>query len=329
MAPDEPAGAGAPPEGGELDSQRWAIQRRIDDVFVKLGEKFGDLTGRVVVQVKPETTFAQIGGLREAKSIVRSFATALTEPELYRKWGITPPKGVLLYGPPGTGKSLLARAFATETGSVFFHLKLMNLTSKFGPTTGEVLQEILAVAKEQGKGVLFLDEANALSLEHLLPPAQAREASARLVAALCEKLDSLEDFSRMFTIGSTSRTDSVDASLVAPGRLDRLVEVTLPDGPDQQEILEMARKRAEGNAGRPLFGDIDYRSVLPPMGGISGAELSEIIRRALEQKVHAAGQGLDPGHGTGLVTTQDLLQQIDRYRRTREMVEKIRYGQYL
>ena len=325
MATDEPTAPGAPSADGNLDSQQWAIQRRIDDVFAKLGEKFGDLTGRIVVKIKPDTTFAQIGGLREAKSIVRSFATVLTDPELYRKWGITPPKGVLLYGPPGTGKSLLARALATETGSVFYHLKLMNVTSKFGPNSGELLQEILAVAKEQGKGVLFLDEINALSLEHLLPPAQARESSARLVAALCEKLDDLDDFSQTIAVGSTSRTDLVDASLVAPGRLDRLVEVTLPDGADQQEILEMARKRAEGNAGRPLFAEIDYRSVLPPMGGMSGAELSEIIRRALEQKVHAAGQG----HDNGLVTTHDLLQQIDRYRRTREMVEKIRYGQYL
>src|SRR6266702_4810731 len=187
MAANEPAAPGAPSADGNLDSQQWAIQRRIDDVFAKLGEKFGDLAGRVVVRIKPNTTFAQIGGLREAKSIVRSFATALTDPELYRKWGITPPKGVLLYGPPGTGKSLLARALATETGAVFYHLKLMNLTSKFGP----------------------------------------------------------------------------------------------------------------------------------PRGGMSGAELSEIIRRALEQKVHAAGQG----HDNGLVTTQDLLQQIDRYRRTREIVE--------
>src|SRR5712692_10108815 len=325
MAQDESTGAGAPSESGDLDSHQWAIQRRIDDVFAKLGEKFGDLTGRVVVRIKPETTFAQIGGLREAKSIVRSFATALTDPELYRKWGITPPKGVLLYGPPGTGKSLLARALATETGSVFYHLKLMNLTSKFGPNTGELLQEILAVAKEQGKGVLFLDEANALSLEHLLPPAQAREASARLVAALCERLDGLEDFSRIIVVGSTSRTDSVDSSLVAPGRLDRLVEVMLPDGVAQQEILELTRRRTEAAAGRPLFADLDYRSVLPPMGGMSGAEISEIARRALEQKVHAAGQGQDPG----LVTTHDILQQIDAYRRIREMVEKIRYGQYL
>ena len=54
----------------------------------------------------------------------------------------------------------------------------------------------------------------------------------------------------MVVVGSTSRTDSVDSSLVAPGRLDRLVEVPLPDGPAQQEILELARQRAEAAAGR-------------------------------------------------------------------------------
>jgi ATP-dependent 26S proteasome regulatory subunit len=294
-------------------------------VFAKLGEKFGDLTGRVEVKVKPDTSFGQIGGLAEAKIAVRGFVTALTDPELYKRWGITPPKGVLIYGPPGTGKSLLARALATEAGAVFYHLKLINLTSKFGPNTGELIQEILGVAKEQGRGVVFLDEADALSLEHLLPAGQAREASARLVAALCEKLDGLEDFSRLFVVAATHRTDSVDPSLVGAGRLDRLVEVTLPDGPAQQEILELVRAQAEQAAGRRLVADLEYGSVLPPMGGMSGADIAEVLRRALEQKVHAVGQGRD----NGLVTTQDLLQQIDAYRRIRVVVEKIRYGQYL
>jgi ATP-dependent 26S proteasome regulatory subunit len=308
-----------------LESQQWAVQRRIEDVFAKLGEKFGDLTGRVEVKVKPDTSFDQIGGLQDAKVMVKSFITALTDPELYRTWGITPPKGMLIYGPRGTGKSLLARALATEAGAIFYHLKLMNLTTKFGPNTGELIQEILGVAKDQGRGVVYLAEADALSLEHLLPAGQAREASARLVAALCEKLDGLEPFSRLVAIAATNRTDSVDPSLVAPGRLDHLVEVALPDGPAQQEILELSRARAEQAAGRRLMADLDYRSVLPPMGGMCGAEIADVLRRALEQKVHRAGQGRDEG----LVTTQDLLQQIDAYRRLRAVVEKIRYGQYL
>ncbi len=324
MAPDPARSSGEPP-GQDLEGQQWAIQRRLEDVFAKLGEKFGDLTGRVEVRVRPDTSFSQIGGLAEAKVAVRGFVTALSDPELYKNWGITPPKGVLIYGPPGTGKSLLARALATEAGAVFYDLKLINLTSKFGPNTGELIQEVLTVAKEQGRGVVFLDEADALSLEHLLPAGQAREASARLVAALCEKLDGLEPFSRLVVVAATNRTDSVDPSLVAAGRLDRLVEVTLPDGPAQQEILELVRAQAERAAGRRLVADLDYGSVLPPMGGMSGADIAEVLRRALEQKVHAVGQGRD----NGLVTTQDLLQQIDAYRRIRAVVEKIRYGQYL
>jgi ATP-dependent 26S proteasome regulatory subunit len=307
------------------DDLQWALQRRLEDVFAKLGEKFGDLTGRIETEIHPDVSFDEVGGLEAAKEMLRGFALALTSPESYARWGIAPPKGLLLYGSPGTGKSKLARALATTAGAIFYHVKLLNLTSKFGANTGELLQEILRIAGGEGKAVLFLDEAEALSLEHLLPPPAAREASARLVAALCEKLDALPPGSRVLVIGATSRTDAIDAELVAPGRLDHLVEVPLPDAEAQREIMELIRARTERNAGRPLFEAIDYRKVLPVMGGMSGADISEIIRRALEEKVHHSGDGAEPG----LVSTENLLVSIDGYKRVRGVVEKIRYGQYL
>ena len=325
MGPESPRDGAPLALPADVEGQQWAIQRRLGEIFTKLGEKLAELTGRVDVLVKPETAFSDIGGLAEAKSLVRSFLTALTDPELYRKWGITPPKGMLIYGPPGTGKTLLSRALAAEAGAVFYHLRLGTLTSKFGPNTGELLQEVLGLAKEQGKAVVLLDQADALALEHLLPPAQAREAGARIVSALCEKLDTLDDFSRLVTIAATNRTDAVDPALIAPGRLDHLVEVPLPDATAQQQILALARGRAEQHAGRALVGELDYRLLLPPMGGMSGGEIRDLLRRALEEKVHAAGQGQE----AGLVTTQDLLRQVDVYRRIRAVVEKIRYGQYL
>jgi ATP-dependent 26S proteasome regulatory subunit len=307
------------------DDLQWALQRRLEDVFAKLGEKYGDLTGRVETDIHPKVSFEEVGGLGQAKSLLRGFALALTNPEAYAQWGIAPPKGVLLYGPPGTGKSKLAKALATAAEAIFYHVKLLNLTSKFGANTGELLQEILRIASSEGRAVLFLDEAEALSLEHLLPPPAAREASARLVAALCEKLDGLAPTGRVLVVGATSRTDAVDAVLVAPGRLDHLVEVAPPDAEAQREILELIKARTERHAGRPLFEPIDYRKVLPVMGGMSGADISEIIRRALETKVHRVAEGAEPTP----VSTEDLLVSIDGYKRVRGVVEKIRYGQYL
>lgn len=309
----------------EGDDLHWALQRRLEDVFAKLGEKFGDLTGRVETEINPSVAFDDVGGLRGAKAQLRGFSLALTSPERYGQWGIAPPKGMLLYGPPGTGKSKLARALAAASGAVFYHVKLLNLTSKFGANTGELLQEILRIAISEGPAVLFLDEAEALSLEHLLPPPQAREASARLVAALCEKLDAVGPAARILVVAATSRTDAVDSALVAPGRLDHLVEVALPDTDEQREILEIITGRSERNAGRSLFEAIDYRKILPVMGGMSGADISEIIRRALEAKVHRAADG-EPDTP---VSTNDLLDSIDGYKRVRGVVEKIRYGQYL
>jgi hypothetical protein len=61
------------------------------------------------------------------------------------------------------------------------------------------------------------------------------------------------------------------------------------------------------------------------MGGMSGADITEIIRRALEAKVWQVAEGGTPSN----VATADLLDAIDRYKRVRSVVEKIRYGQYL
>src|SRR2546421_11276851 len=149
----------------EAEDLRWALQRRIEDDFAKLGAKFGALTGRVETDITPGVSFDDIGGLAHAKAMVRGFAHALTSPELYQQWGITPPKGVLLYGPPGTGKSKLARALAASAGAIFYHVKLFNLTSKFAANTGELLQEILRIAAGEGKAVPFPGEAGGPSLE--------------------------------------------------------------------------------------------------------------------------------------------------------------------
>jgi ATP-dependent 26S proteasome regulatory subunit len=308
-----------------LPSLEWAVQRRLEDVISKLGSKYGDLHGRIELVPRPGVTFDMIGGAEPAKSAISSLSYALRMPDLYQRWGIAPPRGGLLYGPPGNGKTLLAKALATISEALFYHVRLTTLTSKVGPSAAEVIREVFHLAGSEGKGVIFFDDADALSLEHLLPPDRAREAAAPLISGFCELLDGLTAFPTLLVLASTSRPDGIDSPLIGPGRLDHLIEVPLPEGPALREIIEIRRARAERVAGRPLFEPLDYEALVPRLTGMTAAEVSEAFRRALEAKVQAAGSGADPG----LVTTANVLRAVDEFRRIRDLVVKIRYGQYL
>ena len=308
-----------------MKGEEWAVQRRLDDFLGGLEAKFGALRGRIEVVPSPGVAFEEIGGLEQSKAEIRGLSSALRVPDLYREWGITPSRGALLYGPPGTGKTLLAKALATAAGALFYHLKLLNLTSKIGPATAEVVQGVFGVATAEGKGVVFLDEADALSLEHVLPPDRAREVSMQLIGGLVELLDGLREFPNLMILAATNRPDAIDPALIAPGRLDRIIEVPLPEGPALREIIEIHRVRAEALAGRSLFEPLDFDAILPRVAGMSGGEVAEVVRRALEGKVQLAGAE----QAAGPVTTRDLLLAVDALRRVRDVVEKIRYGQYL
>lgn len=45
-------------------------------------------------------------------------AFPLLYPEIYQRFGVAPPRGVLFVGPPGTGKTLMARALANTCSQV-------------------------------------------------------------------------------------------------------------------------------------------------------------------------------------------------------------------
>jgi hypothetical protein len=80
---------------------------------------------RDTVSKFPRISWGDIGGLEEVKQELQEIVQYPVEhPEKFLKYGMQPPKGVLLYGPPGTGKTMLARAIASETQANFISIQV-------------------------------------------------------------------------------------------------------------------------------------------------------------------------------------------------------------
>jgi transitional endoplasmic reticulum ATPase len=300
------------------------LRRRLEDFLARLAKRFGDMKGKVEFAMKPEVSFKDIGGLARAKQEIAGLVFALKSPDLHKKWGTQPPNGVLLYGPPGTGKTLLARALAREADAIFLHVRVTNVVTKWYADSWEVLQEVFAQVKESGRCILFLDEIDDLVFDRAAPQ-ELRATSRRLVNSIAEQLDDIGRSGDILAVASTNRPDAVDPTLIRPGRIDRLIEVPLPESEEKREILRIHVVRAEAIAGRTLFAALDYDSILARTVKMGGADIAEIVQKALEGKVQQEGAGVQPGP----VTTEDMQRTIEEYRKTKEIIEKIRYGQYL
>ena len=67
----------------------------------------------------------QVKSLRELVTLPLKF------PQLFSRYNMKPPRGVLLWGPPGTGKTCLARAAAAEVGVPLFIINGPDVVSQF------------------------------------------------------------------------------------------------------------------------------------------------------------------------------------------------------
>ncbi|KAL8426632.1 hypothetical protein Efla_005889 [Eimeria flavescens] len=180
----------------------------------------------------PEVTWADVGGMDEAKEQIRQLITLpLQHPKLFS--GVGSRGGCLLFGPPGTGKTLLARAVATECEVNFFAVKGPELLNKqyylvccmrvryIGESERNV-RELFARAKACQPCVLFLDEIDAL-LPRRGKASDSGGVLDRVVAQVLSEMDALPP--RVFPIGATNRIELVDGAALRAGRLERCVYV--------------------------------------------------------------------------------------------------------
>ncbi|MFX1329881.1 MAG: CDC48 family AAA ATPase [Promethearchaeota archaeon] len=217
-------------------------------------------------------TYEDIGGLEEEIQKIREMIELpLRHPELFKRIGIDPPKGVLLHGPPGTGKTLLARAVAYETEAHFITISGPEIMSKFYGQSEENLRKVFEEAKEMAPSIIFIDELDSIAPKR---GEVTGEVERRVVAQLLSLLDGLEGRGEIIVIGATNRVNDIDPALRRPGRFDREIELGVPDTDGRYEILLIHTR------GMPLHSDVDLRLIAEKTHGFVGADVEALAKEA-------------------------------------------------
>lgn len=228
-----------------------------------------------VILEKPCTSWLDIGALesqvREIKEVIE---LPLIKPHVFRRMGITPPKGILLHGPPGTGKTLLAKAVAASTRSTFIEIVGSELVQKFIGEGAKLVKEVFQLAREKAPSIVFVDEMDAIAARRIeLGTSGEREVQRTFMQFLAE-LDGFKPLDNVKLIGCTNRMDMLDPAITRPGRLDRLIEVPVPARDGVMEIFRIHTK------GMPLAKDVVVELLCRHMEGFSGAEIKAVTTEA-------------------------------------------------
>ncbi|MCE4617570.1 MAG: CDC48 family AAA ATPase [Desulfurococcales archaeon] len=220
----------------------------------------------------PRVTYDDIGGMKQIIQRVRELIELpLRHPEIFKRLGIEPPRGVLLYGPPGTGKTLLAKAVANESDAYFIAINGPEIMSKFYGESEQRLRDIFEEARKNAPSIIFIDEIDAIAPKR---DEVVGEVERRVVAQLLALMDGLGGRGNVIVIAATNRPNAVDPALRRPGRFDREIEVPLPDKVGRLEILQIHTRHM------PLAKDVDLEKLSDITHGYTGADLAALVREA-------------------------------------------------
>src|SRR5262245_57781974 len=268
-------------------------------------------------------SFAEYRGQPDLLDHAKTTVKILQGQEVFTKAGGEMPKGMLLSGRPGTGKTFLAACIAAEAGLPFIYIDASSLRGMFWGMDSLMVTKLFRDARglgrryapEGGRGacILFMDELDSIGLNRGGQQGMGIGIGGMLgggsfgLNTMLNQMDSMtnnvEDrLSRrvlrwlgvlrgpvppkpiVFVIGATNRPEVLDPALTRPGRLDRLLEVYVPDGVGRRDIIEHFLEKVSHDP------DINVDFLVGDSIGWTPIMIKPIINEGL---VHAYEEGRD------------------------------------
>jgi cell division protease FtsH len=234
---------------------------------------FGKTRAKVVLGDRPDTTFADVAGVDEAKYDLVEVVEFLKTPQKFQRLGGKIPRGVLLVGPPGTGKTLLARAVAGEAEVPFFSMSGSEFVEVLVGVGASRMRDLFDQAKKAAPSIIFIDEIDAVGRQRGFSINSNDEREQTLNQLLVE-MDGFDTHQAVVVIAATNRPDGLDKALLRPGRFDRRVVVERPDWNGRLAILKIHTR------GVPLAKDVDLITIARATPGMVGADIANLVNEA-------------------------------------------------
>lgn len=232
------------------------------------------------LEVDPSVSFDHVGGLEHyVRALKEMVFLPLVYPELFERFHVTPPRGVLFYGPPGTGKTLVARALAAHASKAaggrkvsFFMRKGADVLSKWVGESERQLRMLFEEARRHQPSIIFFDE-----IDGLAPVRSSRSDQIHnsIVSTLLALMDGLDPRGQVVIIGATNRVDALDGALRRPGRFDRELLFPLPGQQARNEILKIHTKKWSDPPSNETLEELSAACV-----GYCGADLKALCTEA-------------------------------------------------
>ncbi|KAL1451115.1 hypothetical protein WDU94_003405 [Cyamophila willieti] len=205
-----------------------------------------------------EEVGSELGGLRTVRALIeKTVEWPFRYAKQFERLGIPRSKGILLYGPPGCAKTALVRSLAQSSSCRVLAVSAAQL---YSPYVGEAEQNVAQLfhrARLSAPAILFIDEIDALVGNR--SESSSKEVQQSVLSVFLNEMDGVgvkpdlgsstdSTSSQVLVIAATNRPHMMDAALIRPGRLDKLIYVRPPDYDERIEILVKVSTRGRSTS---------------------------------------------------------------------------------
>lgn len=175
-----------------------------------------------------------MSGMESVKDVIeRRIVSPLENPDLADRYGVQPPKAVILFGPPGTGKTSFAKAIASRLDWPFVELFPSRLAAASEGGLAASLRDVFADLSELDEVVLFIDEVEEIAGART---GVATSPAHGVTNELLKLIPAFREGERRLLVCATNAVHSLDSAFLRPGRFDYVIPVGPPDAPARRAV---------------------------------------------------------------------------------------------